>query len=230
MIFWPPLSYEFNFIVSPKSYFNWAEVINFQHYQEKPMKLVVKRMSETDFTFFKQLNSNFDNLTNPIYLGNSQPFEYQNENMYGHVFSYCYNDLDIFDVLPKEAPVTYRLSYKGLSIDTNDIQIEYFDVRSIENSNSPIFSLIFYPNDFTDTIFFKDYFRSSLDQNWEFTEFIRNDDPIEYQIWTHYIEKSTGKKLYYKSANFTYDYKSSQQIIIDIPLGRYWCIYSAFVC
>jgi len=194
------------------------------------MKLVVKRMSETDFTFFKQLNSNFDNLTNPIYLGNSQPFEYQNENMYGHVFSYCYNDLDIFDVLPKEAPVTYRLSYKGLSIDTNDIQIEYFDVRSIENSNSPIFSLIFYPNDFTDTIFFKDYFRSSLDQNWEFTEFIRNDDPIEYQIWTHYIEKSTGKKLYYKSANFTYDYKSSQQIIIDIPLGRYWCIYSAFVC
>ena len=217
LIFWPPLSHDFNFIVPPQVYFNWEEVLPYKRFEKNPMKLVVKRMSETDFAFFKQINSNFDNLSNPIYLGNSQPFEYKNENMYGHVFSYCQSDLDILDVLPKEAPVTYRISYKGLPIDTNNIQIEYFSVRSIENSNVPTFSLSFFPSVFNDTLFFKDYFRSSLDGNWKYTEFKSNEDPVECQIWTHYIEKSTGKKLNYRSANFIYDYKLANQLNIDIP-------------
>jgi hypothetical protein len=219
LILWPPRinpidlhQAEYYTCLKP---FNWSGLFQVKMSKSIPENLIVFQMSNFDFNVLKQLKNNANQAKNPLYMGQSTPFEYVKENNFGHVFSMYQYDVRIDKILPKENPVTYDLLYKGQAIDTQNIQIKSLVIRLWDNNANLIGAIRnFQFENPTDTLFFEDYLTSAFNQ---FSgKSCANIEPsYKVSVLVYYIDKLKNQERNYESSLFDYKLKNDH-VNIDI--------------
>jgi len=217
LIIWPPKinpGHSKSAIYSCLKPFSWHNVYDKKINSRSSNDLVVCQMNSDDFKILRQIETNFSQVSNPLYLGKSIPFQYALENNYGHVFSINRYDVRMDKVLPKDNPVTYKLLYKGQPLDTQNIQIRDISVRLWDQNNLIIGLRKYAFGNPTDTLFFEDYIASAYN---EFADLPCGNMQSSYMVSVYivYFDKKLNFEQTFDSPIFEYKRKS-EQLIIDI--------------
>ncbi len=219
LILWPPRinptdlhQSEYYSCLKP---FNWSGLYQNKMSKFMPENLIVFQMSSSDFNILKQLKNNANQAKNPLYMGQSTPFEYSNNNNFGHVFSMCPYDVRIDKILPKENPVTYELLYKGQALDTQKIQLKNVVIRIWDDKKNLIGAIQNYQfENPSDTLFFEDYLASAYNR-FSGKPCANKEPSYNVSVLVYYFDKLKNQERNYESSFFDYQLKNDH-VNIDI--------------
>ncbi|GDX50865.1 hypothetical protein LBMAG26_17240 [Bacteroidota bacterium] len=210
---WPPSYYNPDYIYANNNEpclnpFSWGNFFRINY------PIVLNQVCHSDYQLLKQLEKNYSNRENPLFVGNSCGFDYFNGSMIGHMFTYNrYHDVDVEKTIPQENFVTYEVKYYGGNVDTSKIKIVWPFI-GLPNTATYDYLQLNKKVCKSDTLFFEDYFKdcyrilAGLPCGFKQSEY-------NYKIKLVYQDVATGQYFNFTSQELKYDCKPGH-IVLDI--------------